>query len=79
MPWEVTKSQIQNLVNSRDLFKYRSFHSVDLPDDVTLVRGQLKLNDEWATQSVRFPKDRFTLDQAQEWFKEWKFDRWWWQ
>jgi hypothetical protein len=79
MTWEVAEGQIQKRVHSKDLFKDKSFKRVALPDEVTLVRGQLKSNKEWATQSVRFPKDRFTLEQAQAWFKDRKLDRWWWQ
>jgi hypothetical protein len=75
----VTENQIQNRVHSKGLFKDRSFRTVSLPNEVTLVRGRLKSNNEWATQSVRFPKDKFTLVQAQAWFKDRKLDRWWWR
>lgn len=72
MPFETKPewSEIRHRVREPDLFKDDSIKTLDIGKGVSLIRGKLKSNDEWATQAVRFDKDKFDVDKAKTWVEE---------
>lgn len=76
MPWELTenKKQIRHNVRDEGDFKEGSIRTLTLPgaEGVSLIRGKLKTNNEWATLSVHFDTEQWDMDKAKAWVKDHK-------
>lgn len=76
--WEQTENEIRHRIRNPELFVEDSFRATDfggkLPEGVYVIRGKLKENNEWASQSIRFKKDKWTLEEAKRWWEEHKDD-----
>lgn len=57
-------------IKSPDAFQPDSFRTNTLPNGIIQIMGRLKGEDTMTVQSLRFPKDKFTVEQSKAWMKE---------
>ncbi len=74
MPWEKNDTQIRHRVRDPGDFKEGSFRTLTLPGvkGISIVRGKLTSNDEWATQALRFDTEEWDEKKAKAWVEEHK-------
>jgi len=74
--WDTTDKYHRFRIRDPGLFVEGNFRTTDfdgkLPDGVKVIRGKLKSNNEWASQSIMFDVKKFTLAEAKKWYSEHK-------
>jgi len=74
MPWEQTENEIRERIKDPGLFQPDSFRSKEIAPGIRLIIGKLKGEDKTTAQSIRFDKNKFTLEQAKAWMEKHRKD-----